>query len=154
MGNASTSTGPLANLTGLTGTAPVHLGGVALPPSARDSKFVILWSGDLFLPALPPSNATLTIRVGFYNDQMTDPATAPDEGKIQDREVRVQLRRKPIGVEVPLQLVLAKSDTPFLFLPIAFVPTSVQVFAELNQTGFSVELVNMSVTALELKKAY
>ena len=154
VGNASSSSGPLANLTGLTGTPPVHLGGLALPPAARDSKFVILWSGDLFLPALPPNNATLTIRVGFYNDQMTDPATAPDQGKIQDREARVQLGRKPIGVEVPVQLVLAKSDTPFLFLPIGFVPTSVQVFAELNQTGFSVELVNMSVTALELKKAY
>jgi hypothetical protein len=55
---------------------------------------------------------------------------------------------------VPLQLVMAKSDTPFLFLPIGFVPTSVQLFAELNQTGFSIELVNMTVTALELKKAY
>jgi hypothetical protein len=34
------------------------------------------------------------------------------------------------------------------------IPTSVQVFAELNLTGFSVELVNMNVTALELKKSY
>ena len=84
----------------------------------------------------------------------TDPATQPDQGKIQDREARVQLTRKPIGVEVPLQLVFAKSDTPFLFLPIGMVPTSVHVFAELNLTGFNVELVNMSVTALELKKAY
>jgi hypothetical protein len=154
VGNASTSSGPLANLTGLTGTAPAHLGGLALPPAARDGKFVILWSGDLFLPVLPPADATLTIRAGFYNDQMTDPAIEPNLGKIQDREARVQLRRKPTGVEVPLQLVLAKSDTPFLFLPIEFVPTSVQLFAQLNQTGFSVELVNMSVTALELKKAY
>jgi hypothetical protein len=154
VGNASTSSGPLANLTGLSGTGPVHLGGLALPPAARDSKFVILWSGDLFLPVHPPANSTLTIRVGFYNDQMTDPATKPDQGKIQDREVKVQLARKPIGVEVPLQLVLAKSDTPFLFLPIGMIPTSVQVFAELNLTGFSVELVNMNVTALELKKSY
>jgi Putative Ig domain/Family of unknown function (DUF6519) len=154
VGNASSSSGPLANLTGLTGTAPAHLGGLALPPAGRDSKFVILWSGDLFLPALPPTNSTLTIRVGFYNDQMTDPATEPDQGKIQDREATVQLRRKPTGIEVPLQLVMAKSDTPFLFLPIGFVPTSVQLFAELNQTGFSIELVNMTVTALELKKAY
>jgi hypothetical protein len=53
-----------------------------------------------------------------------------------------------------LQLVLAKSDTPFLFLPVGMIPTSVQVFAELNLADFSVELVNMSVTALELKKAY
>jgi hypothetical protein len=41
-----------------------------------------------------------------------------------------------------------------MFLPLGFVPTSVQLFAEINQTGFSVELVNMSVTALELKKAF
>ncbi|MND06954.1 hypothetical protein D3C83_286530 [compost metagenome] len=53
-----------------------------------------------------------------------------------------------------MQLMFARSDTPFLFLPLSSVPTSVQVFVELSTTGFSVELANMKLTTLELKKGY
>jgi hypothetical protein len=125
-----------------------------LPPTQRDSKFVIFWSGDLFLAAQAPVDSELIVTVSFYNDEMTDPKVEPDKGKIQDREVRVPLRRKPVGVEVPLQLMFAKSDTPFLFLPAQAIPTSVQIFVRLSASAFSIELTNMQVTALELKKSY
>jgi hypothetical protein len=154
VGSGGTVAAPLPPVTALTGTASTHLGGIRLAPAARDSKHVVFWSGDLFLPALAPVDSAMTIRVSFYNDQMTDPKTAPDVGKIQDRDIRVPLRRKAVGVEVPLQLMFARSDTPFLFLPLSSIPTSVQVFVELSTTGFSVELANMRVTTLELKKGY
>jgi hypothetical protein len=154
VGNAGTIGTTLGNVSALTGTAKTHIGSITLPMSARDSKFVIFWSGDLFLPAQAPVDSTLKITAAFYNDQITDPTTDPDTGKIQDRELSVNLRRKPAGVEVPLQLMFAKSDTPFLFLPISAIPTSVHLFVELSETGFSVELANMRVTVLELKKSY
>jgi hypothetical protein len=154
VGSGGTVAAPLPPITALTGTASTHIGGIRLAPAARDSKHIVFWSGDLFLPALAPLNSAMTIRVAFYNDQMTDPKTEPDVGKIQDREIRVQLRRKAVGVEVPMQLMFTRSDTPFLFLPLSSIPTSVQVFVELSAVGFSVKLANMNVTALELKKGY
>ncbi len=154
VGSGGTVAAPLPPVTALTGTASTHIGGIRLAPAARDSKHIVFWSGDLFLPALAPVDSAMTIRVSFYNDQMTDPKTAPDVGKIQDRDVRVPLRRKAVGVEVPLQLMFARSDTPFLFLPLSSIPTSVQVFVELSTTGFSVELANMKMTVLELNKGY
>ncbi|MCE9672839.1 Ig domain-containing protein [Myxococcus stipitatus] len=155
--NGGTVSTKLPNLTAISGSPPAeHLGSLALPPTGPDSKFVIFWSGDLFLTGTGNANATLTLRVSFYNDEMTDPTTEPDKGKIQDREVVVRLARKPRGVEVPLQLMFSKSDTPFLFLPEGFIPTSVQVFAKLEDSAstLSVELANMQVTALEIKKGY
>lgn len=154
VGNGGTVAAPLPPVTALTGTTATHAGGLRLAPAARDSKHLVFWSGDLFLPALPPVDSAMTIRVSFYNDAMADLATDPDAGKIQDREIRVPLRRKPVGVEVPMQLMFARSDTPFLFLPLSSIPTSVQVFVELSTTGFSVELANMKLTVLELKKGY
>jgi hypothetical protein len=85
---------------------------------------------------------------------MTNPKTEPEIGKIQDRDIRVPLRRKQVGVEIPLQFMFARSDTPFLFLPLSSIPTSVQLFVQLSTTGFSVELANMRVTVLELMKGY
>ena len=154
VGNGGTIGFSLANVSALAGTASTHIGGAPLPPAERDSKFVIFVAADLFLPALAPVDATLSVTVSFYNDEMTDPKTEPDKGKIQDRELKVNLRRKPVGVEVPLQLMFAKSDTPFLFLPVSAIPTSVQLFVQLSTTGFSVELANIQVTVLELKKSY
>ena len=154
VGSGGTVAAPLPPVTALTGTTSAHIGGIRLAPAARDSKHIVFWSGDLFLPALPPVDSAMTIRVSFYNDQMTDPKTAPDVGKIQDRDIRVPLRRKAVGVEVPLQLMFARSDTPFLFLPLSSIPTSVQVFVELSAIGFSVELANMRMTVLELNKGY
>ncbi|MCY1019282.1 Ig domain-containing protein [Pyxidicoccus sp. MSG2] len=156
--NAGTVATPLPKLTGLSGKNTEHLGALALPPTAADSKFVLFWSGELFLSGTVHADAQLTLRMSFYNDEMTDPEAEPDKGKIQDREVVVKLGRKPKNVEVPLQHIFSKSDTPFLFLSSAFVPTSVQVFATLNDPAttpsFTVELTNMQLTALELKKGY
>ena len=126
-----------------------------LPPLAADSKLVVFFSGDLFLsPGALPADSQLTVRVSFYNDQMTNPATEPDQGKIQDRQVIIPLNRKPQGQELPVNLLFSKSDTPFLFLPISMVPTSAQVFFTLNKAGFTIEMVNMQLTVLELKKSF
>ncbi|MBN1203496.1 MAG: putative Ig domain-containing protein [Myxococcaceae bacterium] len=163
--NAGTVSGTLPKLTGLVGTTTEHLGGLPLPPTSSDAKFVIFWSGDLYLTGTVPAGAKLTLRASFYSDEMGDLETEPDKGKIQDREVEIPLTRKPKGVEVPLQHLFTKSDTPFGFLPTTFIPTSVQMFVKLTDPNsppespdpspdFSVELANMRVIALELKKAY
>jgi hypothetical protein len=155
IGNASTAAKALKKITGLTGTATTFVDGVPLPPIAPDSKLLVFLAGDLFVsPGVLPSDSRLTIRVSFYNDEMTNPATAPDKGKIQDRELTIPINRKPQGQEVPLNLLFGKSDTPFLFLPITMVPTSVQVFFTLNKAGFTVEMVNMQLTVVELKKSF
>lgn len=154
VGNANTAFAPLRDLTALTGTATAHLGGLRLPAGARDSKLLVFWTGDLFLQDAPPADATLTVRVSFYSDEMTDPATEPDKGKIQDRDAKVALGRRTVGADLPLQLLFAKSDLSFVFLPVTFVPTSVQVFASLDQGNFTVQLTNMEVTVLELKKSF
>jgi hypothetical protein len=154
VGNVSTAFAPLRDLTALTGTATAHLGGLRLPAGARDSKLLVFWSGDLFLQDPPPADATLTMRVSFYSDEMTDPAAEPDKGKIQDRDASVELGRRTVGADLPLQLLFAKSDLSFVFLPVTFVPTFVQVFASLDRENFSVQLTNMEVTVLELKKSF
>ncbi|MGE5287150.1 MAG: DUF6519 domain-containing protein [Micromonosporaceae bacterium] len=155
VGNANTASGTLPDLTALTGTASAHLGALRLPPGAQDSKLLVFWSGDLFLQdPVPGGNATLTIRVSFYNDEMTDPVNNPDTGKIQDREAKVTLGRRPLNVDVPLQLLFSKSDTGFAFLPPRFAPTSLQVFAVLDKDGFTVQLTSMQLTAIELKKSF
>jgi hypothetical protein len=154
VGNATTTIGALRDLTALTGTATAYLGGLRLPAGARDSRLLVWWSGDLFLQDPPPAGATLTIRASFYSDEMTDPEAEPDKGKIQDRDARVTMERRPVTVDLPLQLLFAKSDLSFIFLPVTFVPTSVQLFASLSDTGFTVQLTNMEVTVLELKKSF
>jgi hypothetical protein len=75
-------------------------------------------------------------------------------GKIQDREVTVKLGRKPVGVEVPIQVMFTKSDLDFLFLPVTMIPSYIHFFASSSGSGFSVELVNMQVNVIELKKAH
>jgi hypothetical protein len=156
--NAGTTSGVLPDLTALTGTAKTHLGAMALPPAGLDSKFVVFWSGELCLTdAVPVSSdgPNLTITVAFYSDLMTDPIAEEDTGKIQDREATVSLRRRPVGMDIPLRLDFAKSDTDFLFLfPNMFVPTTLQVFAQLDDDNFTIELTDMSLLALELKKGY
>jgi hypothetical protein len=109
-----------------------------------------VWAGDLFLAAAASGN--LTIRVSFYSDDAVDPATDPDTGKIQDREIKVPLGRRATGVDIPLSLNFAKSDLSFEFLTASFVPTSVHVFAQLDTDTDSIELTNMQLLALELKK--
>lgn len=154
VGNANTASGTLPDIA-LTGTAPVHLGGLRLPPGAKDSKLLVFWSGDLFLQnAVSDGTANLTMRVSFYSDEMTDPVAEPDKGKIQDREAVVKLGRRPVGFDLPLQLLFSKSDTGFAFLPPMFAPTSLQVFATLSQDGFTVQLTGMQLTAIELKKSF
>ena len=155
VGNASTVNASLKDLTALTGKALTYLGGVPLLPSALDSKFMVFWSADLFLPAAAPARSNLSVQVSFYNDDMSkDLARDQKPGKIQDRVVKVPLDRKPSKVEVPLHLIFAKSDTSFLFLPATSVPTSVQVFVSLDADGFTVQLVNMQLNVIELKKSF
>ena len=113
-GGSSTTSVALPKLTGFAGQGTVHLGGMALPPTTLESKFLVFWSGDLFLPAAAAGK--LRIRISFYNDQAIDPAADPDTGKIQDRETTLPLNRRPAGVDIPLSLNFAKSDLSFAFL--------------------------------------
>jgi hypothetical protein len=154
VGGSATLGAPLRDVAGVSGTGSVHLGGVRLPAGARDSKLVVLWSGDLYLPDPAPTGATLTLRTSFYGDRMTDPETDPDTGKIQDRDQKVALTRRPVGVDVPLTLIFLKSDLSASFMPTGSIPTSVQVFASLSVDGVTVQLTNMQLTILELKKSH
>ncbi len=160
IGNATvTAVGmpPLVGLSAATPDEPVteHVGGALVPPANRDSKFLVLISGTLFITgAIPASgNPALTLRAAFYNHERTDPATDPDTGRIQDAERRIPLRRIQTNREVPLHATLVSSDVPFSFLPTNdFTPVSVEVFAAVRGTGFAVELSNLRLTAVELKK--
>ena len=156
VGNATTVDKTLSDLSAFTGKEVDHLlGGIALPPASKGSKFMVFWSGDLFLTGTVPADAHLEVRAAFYNDDMThDPMTDPDKGKIQDKTMKIPLMRKQTGVEVPIQMLFVSSDTPFLFVPGTFIPTSVQLFAQVDKDGFSVELVNMKLAVLELKKSF
>lgn len=156
VGNASTASGTLPDLRALTGTVPVHLGGLRLPPGATDSRQLVFWSGDLFLVlnGSIPADAHLVVRVSLYGDEMTDPATQPDKGKLQDRAATVTLGRRQPGVDIPLQLLFATGDAAFAFLPPNSVPTSLQVFARLNRDGVQLQLRGMRMTVIELKKSF
>jgi hypothetical protein len=57
-------------------------------------------------------------------------------------------------VEIPLNLTFVSSDTPFEFLPRAFAPSFVEVFATLSRPGYSAELSSIRLTAIELKKTF
>lgn len=149
-GGSSTTSAALPKLTGFAGQGTVHLGGMALPPTTVESKFVVFWNGDLFLPAA--ASGKLGIRVSFYSDEATDPAADPETGKIQDRETSLTLNRRPVGVDVPLSLNFAKSNLSFEFLTASSIPTSVHVFATLDTATDAIELSNMQMMALELKK--
>jgi len=153
-GHGGTINFTLPNLTGLTGTSQTYVGGFGLPASGQDSKYVVFWQGDLFLTGSPPSDAKLTLQVSFYNEQMVDPATDPDTGEVMNLDISMPVARKPKNIEVPLQLMFNMTSQPCLCLPLVAIPSSVQVFAQLSHTGFTVELVNQRVTVLEMKKSY
>jgi hypothetical protein len=153
VGTSASISKSLGGLPSFTGTNRKHLGGAVLPPASKASKFITWFSADLYLTGTVPADATLTIMASFYNDLMTDPETDPDGGKIQDKTLTVALERKPTGVEVPIHLTFVGSDLESAVLPISQIPTSVQLFAEVNKSGFSVELGDMRLDVLELKKS-
>jgi hypothetical protein len=156
-GNAVVTDVTLPALTGLTVTgsatqATEHLGGAPLPPAGADSKFVIVLGTLLFVTGSPPSDGRLDLTVAWYNDERTDPATEPNAGRIQDKQISIPLARIQPARDVPLNLTFVGSDTPFTFLPHDVVPTHVEVFATVVGTGYAVELTSTRMTALELKK--
>jgi hypothetical protein len=160
IGHAAVTNVGLSPLLGLTatGTDPVteHVGGTLLPPTSKDSKFLVFLSGTLYVTGSVTAspNPQLSVIVAFYNHQRTDPATAPDVGRIQDQERKYPLQRVQTSREVPLHLNAVSSGTPFAFLPTEdFTPVSVEVFASVVGTGFTVELSNLRLTAVELKKS-
>jgi hypothetical protein len=148
---------PLFGLTA-TGTDPVteHVGGTLLPPTSKDSKFLVFLSGTLYVTGSVTAtpNSQLSLIVAFYNHRRTDPATEPDTGRIQDQERKFPMERVQTSREVPLHLTAVSSGTPFAFLPTEdFTPVSVEVFATVAGTGYTVELSNLRLTAVELKKS-
>jgi hypothetical protein len=160
VGSATVTDVGLPPLTGLTAVgedpAVEHVGGTLLPPVGRESKFLVLLTGTLYVTgAIPVSgDPTLTIRLVFYNNQRTDPATEPETGQIQDAERRLPLARVQTQIEVPVHLTFVSSGTPFAFLPLDdYTPVSAEVFAQVVGTGFSVELSSLRMTAVELKKS-
>jgi hypothetical protein len=160
VGNATVTDIGLPPLTGLTAVAAdtpavQHVGGTLLPPAGKESKYLVLLSGTLYVTGAIPGTGdpTLSIRVAFYNDKRTDPATHPDDGRIQDAERALPLARVQTSTEVPVHVTLVSSGTPFAFLPVEdFTPIAAEVFAQVKGTGFSVELSNLRLTAVELKK--
>ena len=153
VGNSSTVNTSLPDFV-IAGQALAYMGGISLPPAAPDSKFVVFFSADLFLPAPAPGGSSMTVQVSFFNDKMSNPATDQKTGDIQDRTATVPLARRQPNAAVPVNLIFSKSDTSFIFLPVSFVPTSVQFFVKLSGAGFSVQLFNIQVTVIELKKSY
>jgi hypothetical protein len=161
IGNATVTDVGLPPLTGLTAVAAdtpavEHVGGTLLPPAGRASKFLVLLTGTLYVTgAIPVSgDPTLSLRLALYNAERTDPATEPDTGRIQDEERRLPLARVQTLREVPVNATFVSSGTPFAFLPTDdYTPVSAEVFAQVSGTGFSVELSNLRLTAVELKKS-
>ena len=99
-------------------------------------------------------SGALSVRLAFYNAARTDPATHPDTGRIQDEERKLALARIQTTREVPVQFAFVSSGTPFAFLSVDdFTPVSAEEFAIVRGTGFSVELSNLRLTAVELKKS-
>jgi hypothetical protein len=154
-GNASTTAGPLPDIHVSDGDAH-HAGGLILPVVSKDSKILVFWSGNLFIHSRASATSSVEVQVAFYNDQMTDPQTDPETGKIQDRVLTVKLGRKALGTEIPLSLNFVSSGLNFVFLPTAtFRPSHLQVFVKLGDAaGTDVELTDMQLVALELKKSF
>ena len=153
-GNSASISKGLGDLASFTGKGITHhLGGAVLPPASKGSKFITWFSADLYLTGTVPADSSLSITASFYNDLMTDPATDDETGKIQDKTLTVALERKPTGVEVPVHLAFLGSDLDSLVLPVSQIATSVQLFAEVSEDGFSVELSNMRMDVLEMKKS-
>ena len=160
VGNATVTDIGLPPLTGLTAVDPdkpavQHVGGTLLPPAGKESKYLVLLTGTLYVTGAIPGTGdpTLSIRVAFYNAKRTNPATEPDVGRIQDSERGLPLARIEALREVPVHVTFVSSGTPFAFVPVEdFTPVSAEVFAQVKGTGFSVELSNLRLTAVELKK--
>lgn len=149
---------PLTGLTALSDDAPTveHVGGTLLPPTSKESKFLVMLTGTLYVTGTIPQSEspTLTLLAAFYNHERTDPATDPDAGRIQDQERKLPLARVQEETEVPLHVTFVSSSTPFAFLPTAdFTPVSVEIFASVTRTDYTVELSNLRLTAVELKKS-
>jgi hypothetical protein len=154
-GNASTIAGPIAEIH-VTDNQLNLAGGVSLPVMAPDSKVVVFWTGTLFIHSRASATSKLIVQVSFYNEDMTDPELDPDAGKIQDRVQEIPLGQKPLDTDVPLSLNFVTSGLDFAFLPaVAFRPTSVQLLFRLSDaTGSDVEVTEMQLFALELKKSF
>jgi hypothetical protein len=135
----------------VTGTAAVRLVSARLPSVSPGSKLMTFWSGNVFVSA--PVNTTLEIRVGYYNDQMTDPIANPDDGLVTDQSQTISLSRRPAAMDLPFQLLFARFGTLFQALAPPFIPTSIQIIASLRGSAASVELNRMDATALEFKQS-
>ncbi|HEU4578342.1 MAG TPA: DUF6519 domain-containing protein [Polyangiaceae bacterium] len=154
-GNASTTAGTLPDLQVIDGDNH-HVGGLPLPRVSKGSKVLVFWSGNLFINSRANASSSVDVQVAFYNDQIGDPESDPDSGKIQDRVLTVKLGRKALGTEIPLSLMFVNSGLNFAFLPTtAFRPSSVHVFLKgSDDSGTDVELTDMQLVALELKKSF
>jgi hypothetical protein len=127
-----------------------HLGGLRLPTGARASKLFAFWWADMTL-INPPQAGFLTVRLSFYSDEMRDPATDPDTGRIERREAMVALGEREQFNALPLYLRFAEGSPGFALPLLSPVSTSLQVFATLNlpDSGFELFLINMQVMAIE-----
>ena len=124
-------------------------------PRARRASTSSSSPGRSTSPARSRVRATRRCRSGSrsHNAKRTNPATEPDVGRIQDSERGLPLARIEALREVPVHVTFVSSGTPFAFVPVEdFTPLSAEVFAQVKGTGFSVELSNLRLTAVELKK--
>ncbi|MET8052878.1 hypothetical protein ABZU75_35305 [Streptosporangium sp. NPDC005286] len=149
-GNTHTVNVRLSSAT-VTGAADVLLGGARLPAVSPDSKLVIFWSGEIFLSA--PVSGQLSIQVGYYNDEITDPIGDPETGLLLGEDRVINLSRRTTGVDLPFSFLFSGVNTAFQSLGGPFVPTSVQIVASLSAQSGSVSIGAARATVLELKKS-
>jgi hypothetical protein len=127
----------------------VLLGSARLPSASPDSRFLTFWSGGVQVNTA--GTGELIIFVSFYNDEMTDPIADPLTGRLFQEGQGINLAQLPAGTSIQQQMVFTGPDNPFQPLGGVFVPTSVQVTANLSGTG-SVT-VGSGFTVMELKKS-
>ena len=159
VGNATVTDIGLPPLTGLTAVDPdkpaVQRRRDAAAARGQGEQVLVLLTGTLYVTGAIPGTGdpTLSIRVAFYNAKRTSPATEPDVGRIQDSERGLPLARIEALRGGSVHVTFVSSGTPFAFVPVEdFTPLSAEVFAQVKGTGFSVELSNLRLTAVELKK--
>ena len=87
-GGSSTTSVALPKLTGFAGKGTVHLGGMALPPTTLESKFLVFWSGDLFLPAAAAASSASACPSTTTRRSTRPPTPTPARSRTARRRCR------------------------------------------------------------------
>ena len=100
-------------------------------------------------------NSTLEVQVALFSDGIGNPATDQDSGRLGIQRVTLPISRKPAGVDVPLSQIFAELNIDKQLLRAVVQPTSVHVFLRISALpGASIEMNNMTLTVIEMKKSF